>query len=156
MKFSISAVLVALCMVFASLGADAQEMSFRKGVVTGISPIQVQAQQQQASNGGNSRVGGALGRMFGRAVGRAASRATGEYSYEAYDVANSAAQDVASGATSGGGAPAAGKTTSAFMVMVKFDDGSESAIQSAQVSNLRIGGRVRVFGSGSSAQIVAE
>lgn len=42
------------------------------------------------------------------------------------------------------------------MVMIKFDDGSESAIQSAQANALRVGTRVRVFGSGSAAQIVAE
>jgi outer membrane lipoprotein SlyB len=119
--------------------------------VTGVTPIQVQA-QQASTGGGGSRVGGALGRMFGRAVGKAVSRATGEYSYEAYDVANSAAQDVAQGATSGGD----GKQVTAYMVMIKFDDGSESAIQSAQANTLRVGSRVRVFGSGSSAQIVAE
>lgn len=151
MKSLISALVVGCSLLFAAAGSNAQEMSFRSGVVTGVTPIQVQAQQASTGAGG-SRVGGALGRMFGRAVGKAVSKATGEYSYEAYDVANSAAQDVAQGATSGG----SGKQVTAYMVMIKFDDGSESAIQSAQANALRVGSRVRVFGSGSAAQIVAE
>lgn len=141
-----------MAVVFALLAftVSAQEMSVRKGVVTGISPIQVQAQgsQQPAQR---SAAGGAMGRMFGRAVGRAVSRATGEYSYEAAEVASGAIQDASSGAGSSGG-----QMVTAYMVMIRFDDGNESAIQSAQSSNLRVGGRVRVFGSGSSSQIVAE
>jgi outer membrane lipoprotein SlyB len=151
MKSLIGTFVVVMSLLLATTSANAQEMSFRSGVVTGVTPIQVQA-QQASTGGGGSRVGGALGRMFGRAVGKAVSRASGEYSYEAYDVANSAAQDVAQGATSGGD----GKQVTAYMVMIKFDDGSESAIQSAQATTLRVGSRVRVFGSGSSAQIVAE
>lgn len=152
MKSFFPAIAVVISMLFASMGASAQETSFRRGVVTGLSPIQVQAQQAAGSSGG-SRAGGALGRVFGRALGRAVSKAAGEYSYEAYDVANSTVQDVASGAAGNG---SAGKQVTAYMVTIRFDDGNESAIQSAQAGNLRVGGRVKVFGSGSSAQIVAE
>lgn len=147
MKRAYSTVLIVLSLLFASASVSAQEMSVRKGIVTGISPIQVQSQKTS----GGSATGGALGRMFGRALGRAAAKAAGEYSYEAYEVGSSVGRDVAANAGGNGGQQA-----TAYMVMIKFDDGDESAIQSAQISNLRIGGRVRVFGSGSSAQIVAE
>lgn len=140
-----------MAVVFALLAftVSAQEMSVRKGVVTGISPIQVQGQGSQS--GQSSAAGGVMGRMFGRAIGRAAVRASGQYAYEVAEVADGAIQDATSGAASGGG-----RTVTAYMVMIRFDDGNESAIQSAQSNNLRVGGRVRVFGSGSSSQIVAE
>ena len=54
-------------------------------------------------------------------------------------------------------APAAGaRTVTAYMVMLRFDEGGESAIRAASVDNLRVGARARVFGSGANAQIVAE
>lgn len=136
-----------------TFAAAAQEMSFRSGTITGISSMQVAASatpQQSAP----SRTGGAFGRALGRMAGRAASRVTGEYSYEAYEVASEAAQDVVSVAA----APAAagGQMVTAFMVMLRFDDGSESAIRAASANGLSVGARARVFGSGDGAQIVAE
>lgn len=140
-------------MTLLAFGAAAQEMSFRSGTITGINPMQVAAtattQQREPS-----RTNGAFGRALGRMAGRAASRVTGEYSYEAYEVASGAAQDVVAGAAA---APAPGsQTVTAFMVMMRFDDGSESAIRAARADGLRVGARARVFGSGESAQIVAE
>ncbi|MCD9006730.1 hypothetical protein LDO31_10880 [Luteimonas sp. XNQY3] len=130
----------------------AQEMSFRSGLITGISPMQVAAAAQQQAK--PSQTSGALGRALGRMAGRAASRVTGEYAYEAYEVASGATRDVVEGAAA---APAAGvPTVTAYMVMLKFDDGSESAIRAASADGLRVGARARVFGTGQSAQIVME
>jgi len=144
---------LACAMALTASNVAAQEMSFRSGLITGISPMQVAAAaaQQQAKP---SQTTGALGRALGRMAGRAASRVTGEYSYEAYEVASGAAQDVVQGAAA---APAAGvPTVTAYMVMLKFDDGSESAIRAASADGLRVGARARVFGAGQSAQIVME
>lgn len=147
-------IMVLLCgTVLTVSNVAAQEMSFRSGLITGISPMQVAAAaaQQQAKP---SQAGGAFGRALGRMAGRAASRVTGEYSYEAYEVASGAAQDVVQGAVA---APAAGvQTVTAYMVMLKFDDGSESAIRAPSADGLRVGARARVFGTGQSAQIVME
>lgn len=130
----------------------AQEMSFRSGLITGISPMQVAASGQQQSK--PSQTSGAFGRALGRMAGRAASRVTGEYSYEAYEVASGAARDVVDGAAA---APAAGgQTVTAYMVMIKFDDGSESAIRAASADGLKVGARARVFGTGQGAQIAME
>ena len=140
-------------MALTASNVAAQEMSFRSGLITGISPMQIAAAaaQQQAKP---SQTTGALGRALGRMAGRAASRVTGEYSYEAYEVASGAAQDVVQGAAA---APTAGvPTVTAYMVMLKFDDGSESAIRAASADGLRVGARARVFGAGQSAQIVME
>jgi hypothetical protein len=141
-----------LLLMFASLAAPAQEMSVRHGLVTGISPIQVQA--AQASNrSGRSATGGAVSRIFSRTVGRAVAKATGDYSdaYEAREIVDGASQDMAANGGGSGGA-----TTTAYMITIKFDEGGESAIQSARADNLRVGGRVKVFGTGSSTQVVAE
>ncbi len=139
-------------MALAAFAATAQEMSFRSGTITGISPMQVPA-SASAPRSEPSRTGGAFGRVLGRVAGRAASRVTGEYSYEAYEVASGVARDVVDVAA----APApGGAMVTAFMVMLRFDDGSESAIRAASANGLRVGARARVFGSGDSAQIVAE
>lgn len=151
MKALMFAVATGLCMALLSLAGHAQEMSFRKGVITGISPIQVQAQQAASTRSGGSATGGAMGRMFGRALGRAVSKAAGEYSPEAYEIGNSLVADVGSGARSGG----AGKTVTAYLVMVRFDNGSESAIQASSIENLRVGSKVNVVGSGSATQVMA-
>ena len=144
--------LFACVMALAVSNVSAQEMSFRSGLITGISPIQVAAaaQQQQAAP---SRTGGAFGRALGRIAGRAAANVAGEYSYDAYQVASGVAQDAASAAAA---APAGAQMVTAYMVMLKFDDGSESAIQAASANGLQVGARARVFGSGAGAQIVAE
>ncbi|MDR7192220.1 hypothetical protein [Luteimonas terrae] len=127
-------------------------MSFRSGLITGISPMQVAATAQQQAK--PSQTTGAFGRALGRVAGRAASRVTGEYSYEAYEVASGAARDVVEGAAA---APAAGgQAVTAYMVMMRFDDGTESAIRAASAEGLKVGARARVFGAGQSAQIVME
>ncbi|VXB96040.1 conserved exported hypothetical protein [Luteimonas sp. 9C] len=145
----------ALLLCAAALAAGhvaAQEMSFRSGLITGISPMQVPASAQPQTK--PSQTGGAFGRALGRMAGRAASRVTGEYSYEAYEVASGATRDMVEGATA---APAAGaQMVTAYMVMIRFDDGSESAIRAASANGLQVGARARVFGTGQSAQIVME
>ena len=55
-----------------SFAASAQEVSFRNGVITGISPIQVAAAQ---SSQRQSATKSAAGRAFGRSLGRLAGRA---------------------------------------------------------------------------------
>ncbi len=157
MKSWLSTAAVALMMaaIATTTTAAAQEMSFRSGVVTGIAPVQVAASQTISSNSAPSQTGGALGRAMGRFAGRAAARIGGEYSYDAASIASGATQDTLASANTR--APAAGgATTTAYMVMIRFDDGQESAIQIADASNLKSGGRVRVFGSGSAAQIVPQ
>lgn len=136
----------------ATTNVAAQEVSFRSGLITGISPVQVAAAAAEEAKA--SRTTGALGRALGRMAGRAASRISGEYAYEAYELASGAAQDVVEGAAA---APAAGaQTVTAYMVMLKFDDGSESAIRAPSADGLRVGSRARVFGTGGSVQIVME
>lgn len=130
--------------------AAAQEMSLRKGVVTGITPIQTEAKESGSRSKGSS-TGGALSRAFGRAVGRAVSRAAGEYVPEAYDVGHGVADDVSRSARNSG----SGRMVTAFLVTVRFDDGSESAIQAARAEGLRVGARVNVVGSGSATQVLA-
>jgi len=146
------AVVIGCGIALVALATGAQEMSFRSGTVTGISTMQVPvtAGQQRSEP---SRGGGALGRALGRMAGRAASRVTGEYSYEAYEVASGVTRDVVEGAAT---PTAGGAMATVFMVMLRFDDGSESAIRAADASGLRVGARARVFGSGDSARIVAE
>ncbi|WP_143703859.1 hypothetical protein [Luteimonas rhizosphaerae] len=140
---------MALVFAAASAGADAQEMQLRSGVVTAITAIQqaVAAQPRPASNGG-----GALGRAFGRVAGRAVGRMTndGVLANDAYQISSGLGQDLTAGQ---GGAQATG---TAYLVLVRFNDGTESAIQTASASNLAIGHRVRVIGTGNSAQVVPE
>ncbi|MBB1061482.1 hypothetical protein [Marilutibacter spongiae] len=133
----------------ASLQASAQEVGIRKGEVTAIAPVEVEAPPAQPAR--SSATGGALSRSLSRLAGRAAARATGGYSYDAYDVASSATRDATDAAAEVANAPKAGV---AYMVMIRFDDGSESAIQTDDASKLAVGGRVRVLGSGSSAQLI--
>jgi outer membrane lipoprotein SlyB len=149
MKNTLSTLLIGFALLFASAGASAQEMSVRKGVVTSIAPIQVDVQSQAPQR--KSATGGAFGRALSRTVGRAAARVAGDHSYDAYDVASSATRDATTNAGSGG---ATVEKATAYMVMIRFDDGTESAIQAADASRLAVGGRVNVFGSGASAQVV--
>lgn len=152
MKTWLGTMVAALMMAaMATTAVSAQEMSFRSGVVTGISTVQVPVQSSSGNNGA-SRTGGALGRAMGRIAGRAAARMAGEYSYDAAVIASDATEDTLAGATTGAG----GQMKTAYMVMVRFEDGQESAIQIDNASHLKSGRRVRVFGSGSDAQIVAQ
>lgn len=152
MKTLICRLGAALCLLLASTGAFAQEMSFRSGVVTDIETLQVAQPRQQESSETQSAVGRALGRTVKRALWRTALNSSSDHAYDAYDVASGAVDDTAEVATDGRVAQAA----TAYMVMIRFDDGSQSAIQAAQVDGLQVGGRVRVFGSGESARIAPE
>lgn len=141
--------LVAVALLAVSLSAAAQEVAIRKGVVTGIAPVQVQTQAAQPQR--PSATGNALTRSLARLAGRTAANATGGYSSEAYDVASSVTRDATDSATS---AASAAQTGTAYMVMIRFDDSSESAIQTADASRLVVGDQVRVLGSGDSARII--
>ena len=59
-------------------------------------------------------------------------------------------------ASAGNAGSGAGRMMTAYLVMVRFDNGQESAIQLASASHLKSGRKVRVFGSGSDAQIVPQ
>lgn len=128
----------------ATIAAQAQEMAVRAGVVTAMQAMQ--GKSATVSNSTKRQLGG----MVGRALGRAISDNTG-YSYEAVSAVGNLGADVAS---SGG---AAG-TAATYMLMIKFDDATESAFNRGadQLGGLRIGSRVKVVGSGDSAMIVAE
>ena len=143
--------LVALAMWLVSFDAAAQEMSFRSGVVTDIAPIQVEVKKEQKTVK-QSALGRAMGRVGLRAVSRAVMRVGGEHTADVIDVGASAVQDGMNASVGSDG----GKTATSYMVIVRFDDGRESAIQSADATSLSVGSRVRVFGSGSSARIVAQ
>lgn len=148
------AAIAMLVAAIASTAASAQEMSFRSGVVTAVAPIQVAAGSAGQTAAAPTRTGGAMGRAMARMASRAAARMGGEYGYEAASLASGATQDTMDAAAR---APQAGAaTTTAYMVMIRFDDGQETAIQSFDASRLAPGSRVRVFGSGSAAQIVAQ
>ena len=146
----------ALLAAGAATTAAAQEMSFRSGVVTAVAPIQVAAVTAGQASAAPSRTGGAMGRAMGRMASRAAARMGGEYGYEAASLASGVTQDTMDAAARAPRAGSTTTTTTAYMVMIRFDDGQESAIQSVDASQLAPGSRVRVFGSGNAAQIVAQ
>ncbi|MBB1087108.1 hypothetical protein H4F99_01245 [Lysobacter sp. SG-8] len=138
------------CLSLAVSVAPAQEMAIRSGEVTAIVPIEAEGQPAPRSSS-NSATSSALGRALGRVAGRTAARVAGDYSYDAYDVASSATRDATDNAAQAAATPAPG---TAYMVMIRFEDGSESAIQTDDASGLAVGGRVKVLGSGSSARLV--
>lgn len=135
-----------------SFAASAQEVSFRNGVITGISPIQVAAaQSSQRQSATKSAAGRAFGRSLGRLAGRAMAKVGGgEYAGDAYDVASGVAQD----AVAGNANQTAGATTTGAMIIVKFDGGGETGFQMPSADGFRVGQKVRVLGSGSDARIV--
>ncbi|MCF7223335.1 hypothetical protein [Marilutibacter chinensis] len=154
MRTLITGLGASLCLLLASTGAWAQEMSFRSGVVTDIDTIQVpeNRQQEQEPSKAQSAVGRAVGRTVKRALWRAALNSSSEHAYDTYDVASGAVDDTAEVVVEN----RSGQAATAYLVMIRFDDGSQSAIQAVQVDELQVGGRVRVFGSGESARIMPE
>ncbi len=150
MKKLLSGGVLALVFAAASAGSNAQELQTRSGVVTAITAMQQQAPVQKTSAAG-STVGGAFGRTLGRLAGNAVARATGDYQVasEARTLVNGVGQDMSSGA------PSAASGGAAYLVFVRFGDGTETALQTA-VSNLSVGTRVRVVGIGSDALVMAE
>lgn len=144
-----SFVLLVLGALLVSLAAGAQEVSFRNGVITGISPIQMAAQGSQRQSATKSAAGRAFGRSLGRLAGRAMAKVGGgEYAGDAYDVASGVAQDAVAGNAH------TGATIMGAMVIVKFDDGGETGFQMPSANGLRVGQKVRVLGSGSDARVV--
>ncbi|MGY0504934.1 hypothetical protein [Luteimonas sp. e5] len=146
-------VVILVGMLF-SLGSAAQEVSFRNGVITGISSMEVPAQGQQRARAGNSATSRALGRTLGRFAGRAMAKVGGgEFAGDAYDVASGVTQDAL--ANTGNSSSQGGMVTVA-MIIVRFDNGEESGIQMPSSQGLRVGQKVRVFGSGSGARVVPQ
>ncbi|GGJ98899.1 hypothetical protein [Luteimonas terricola] len=138
-----AAVAVAL-LASTAFAVGAGEHEVRSGVVTAMQPVAARADVVSAST--KRQLGGMLGRALGQAVGGRSGQ-----SYELTRVAANLGADIASG--DGDGAPGGD-----YMLMVRFDDASESAFTrtGAQLARIRIGGRVKVVGSGDSAMLVAE
>ena len=152
MRTLISSLGVALCLLLASTAAWAQEMSFRSGVITDIETIQVAATQPQENSRAQSAGARAVGRTVKRALWRAALNSSSDHAYDTYDVASGAVDDTAEVVAEN----RADARNTAYLVMIRFDDGSQSAIQAGEVEKLQVGARVRVLGSGDSARIMPE
>lgn len=154
-KFVLGAML--LCLAFVVSYANAQEVSFRNATIVEISEIEVPASSARGSSEGNSATKRAGMRSIKRALNRGIARAAyriggGEYAADVYDVGSSVAEDVVDGVANSGGS-ARGATAKAHLVVVRFEGGGETGIQVESVRGLRVGQRVRVMGSGSSARI---
>lgn len=141
---SVSAVLFAL----SSSSALCQEMSVRRGVVTAMDPVQTsESSQESAMSSNKRRLGGLLGRAVGRVVGT-----KNQYYYDAVSTSESLGEELAvAGDSRGAGHPVN------TMVMIRFDNGDETGIvrSNDKLRGLRVGRRVKVIGSGSSAMIMA-
>lgn len=154
-KFVLSLMLLGFAFVIGY--ANAQEISFRNATIVEISEIEVPASSVRRNSGGDSAVKRAglrsLRRALDRGIARAASRVGGgEYAYDVYDVGSGVAEDVVDGVANAGES-SGGATVKAHLVVVRFEGGGETGIQVESVRGLRVGQRVRVMGSGSSARI---
>lgn len=124
--------------------ADASELEVRAGVVTAIESVAAPA---GTVSGSTKRQ---LGGMLGRALGQAVAGRSGQ-SYELTRVAGNIGADLASGQGSG-------QVASRYMLLVRFDDATESAFTRSgdQVGRLRAGSRVKVVGAGDAATLLPE
>lgn len=150
MKRLLPAIALFASLMAVSATSFAQEMSLRSGTVIGITATQGESQQapKQKSETGK-RVGGALGRALGYAVNANSSH---YYGYEAANAGQAIGEAVGEGGAESGNSGAA----SAYLIMIEFDDGGSAAVKRASVNGLSVGSRVRVVGSGSDAQVVAQ
>lgn len=139
-----SAVVAMVLLATASLQAHATELEVRSGVVTTMQ--RVASGGAAVSSSTKRQLGGMAGRMIGQAVGNRSGHA-----YEITRAAGSIGSDLAAG---DGDGRAAGN----YLLVVRFDDASESAFtrSSDQVSNLRAGSRVKVVGTGDLATLLPE
>ena len=149
MKRLLPAIALFASLMAVSATSFAQEMSLRSGTVVGITATQGESQQapKQKSETGK-RVGGALGRALGYAVNRNSGH---YYGYEAANAGQAIGEAVGEGGAEGGNSGA-----SAYLIMIEFDDGGSAAVKRASANGLSVGSRVRVVGSGSDAQVVAQ
>lgn len=139
-----AAVLLASAAAPASSAAAEGELAVRAGVVTAMQPVAAAADAVSASTKRQ------LGSMLGRALGQAVGGSSGQ-SYELTRVAGSLGADLAAG---DGGA----RASSSYLLVVSFDDASETAFTRSgdQLARLRVGSRVKVIGSGDSATLLPE
>jgi hypothetical protein len=133
-----------MLLVLAASAATAQEIAVRAGVVTAMQAVQ--GKTIAVSNPTKRQLGG----MLGRALGRAIADSSG-YSYETANAVANLGADVASAGGAESGA-------ASYMLMIKFNDATESAFtrDAAQLGGIRVGSRVKVVGSGDGAMIVTE
>lgn len=131
-------------LALAAFAAPAQEIAVRTGVVTAMQAVQ--GKSSAVSNSTKRQLGGMLGRALGRAVGDSSG-----YAYETASATANLGADIASA----GGAE---DGTAGYMLMIKFNDSTESAFtrNAAQLGGISVGSRVKVVGSGDGAMIVAE
>lgn len=124
--------------------AESSELEVRAGVVTTIQPVAAAAGAVSASTRRQ------LGGMLGRALGQAVAGRSGQ-SYEVTRVAGNIGADLATGEGSG-------QVASRYMLLVRFDDATESAFTRSgdQVGRLRAGSRVKVVGAGDAATLLPE
>ena len=143
-KLHHAAVVAAALLTSSAFAMAAGEHEVRTGVVTAMQPLPAKADVVTAST--KRQLGGMLGRALGQAVGGNSAQ-----SYELTRAASSLGADIASG--EGGGAQG-----SDYMLMVRFDDASEAGFtrHSTQLARIRVGGRVKVVGSGDSAMLLAD
>ncbi|MBJ6980312.1 MULTISPECIES: hypothetical protein [unclassified Luteimonas] len=132
-------------LVAAAVGpAGSSELEVRAGVVTTIQPVAAAAGAVSASTKRQ------LGGMLGRALGQAVAGRSGQ-SYEVTRVAGNIGADLATGEGSG-------QVASRYLLLVRFDDATESAFTRSgdQVGRLRAGSRVKVVGAGDAATLLPE
>lgn len=139
-----SHLVVLAAVVLATSAAAAGEHEVRAGVVTAMQPIKEQGEAISTST--RRQLGGMLGRALGQAVGGGSGQ-----SYEITRAVGNLGADIAAGDERA--AP-----TGNYMLMVRFDDASESAFTRSgeQLGRIRAGSRVKVVGSGAGAMLMAE
>lgn len=125
--------------------AGAQELALRAGVVVAMQPVAAAAAPA---------VGTATRRQLGGLLGQAVGQALGRDSAQSYQITRAAMTLGADVAGNGAGAAAAGE----YLVMIRFADASEAAFkrEASALGSLRVGSRVKVAGTGTTALIVAE
>lgn len=141
MKGLLFAVITTMLMM-TSYAISAQEMAVRRGVVTALQPVAAQSSAVSAST--KRQLGGMIGRALLRAVGDS------RYGYEAVNIGSSIASDIAASGEQQ-------RSEGSYVVMIRFTDGSETAItfKSEQLRGIQVGSQVKVVGTGSSAMITA-
>ena len=148
MKNIFSAIALTVALMSAASASFAQEVAMRSGVIVGIKTTQNAA---EAAPREQSETGRRLGSALGRFVGATVQRHSGHYyGYEAVN----AGEAIGGAVGSSGSQSAAG--SSAYLIMVKFDDGGTTAVKQDASNGLRVGSRVYVMGEGSQAEVVAE
>lgn len=140
----LSAVVAMVLLAPSSLQVHATELEVRSGVVTTM---------QRVGSGGATvspstkrQLGGVAGRMVGQALGSRSG-----HSNAITRAAGSVGSDLATG-------DGEGRVGGSYLLVVRFDDASESAFTRSreQVGSLKAGSRVKVVGTGDLATLLPE